>query len=336
MNIGLVLAGGVAKGAYQAGFLKALGEESNINVTSISGASIGVLGAYAYSAGKIDLLNQLWRGVHFDSLFDLAWQVWFKHYLRDKVKELVSPSDELRIPVYSPVCYLPFLHMDYCRMQGGYQQKWYKFLRSAISFPLISGGIRFFRGQISVDGGLMDNIPIQPILYNQSLDIILVLHFEAGFRPRRRYLQENVPIIDYDVSINNLFRKRSFDFHGDTLTSMLESGYAYGKQICEELFNHGKNTIEDLLAAAEKRRNDEFSLRMDNVTFETWVQRANNLFYPLIVSEAHNVYDVVDRKKCNKQIKKSVNSVKHLQSDSVSVCTTVVDEAESRLIDADL
>lgn len=297
MNVGLVLAGGVAKGAYQAGFLQALDEENGLNVTAVSAASIGVLGAYAYSASKLDLLSQLWKNVHFDSLVDLSGKVWFKHYLRDIINELVGKDDKLRIPVYAPVCYLPFLHLDYCRMKGDYQKKWYSLMRSAISFPIISGGIRFFRGQISVDGGLMDNIPIQPLLYNEKQDVILVLHFEAGFRPRRKYLLENVPIIDYDISLNNMFRKHSFDFHGDTLTSMMESGYEYGKQICADLFNGGKNGIEELLLFAEKRKNDELPLRLNNVTFETWVQRANELFYPLIANEGKNVYDVAERKQ---------------------------------------
>lgn len=304
MNVGLVLAGGVAKGAYQAGFLQALDEEKSVNVTAVSGASIGVFGAYAYSAGKLGLLRRLWESIHFDSLVDLAGQVWFKHYLRDKLNELVCKDDELKIPVYAPVCYLPFLHLDYCRMKGAYQKRWYSFLRSAISFPIISGGVRFFRGQISVDGGLMDNIPIQPILYNEKQDVILVLHFEAGFRPRRQYLLENVPIIDYDVSLNNMFRKHSFDFHGDTLASMLESGYDYGRQICEDLFNSGENGIEELLASAEKRKHDELPLRLNNVTFETWVRRANELFYPLISSKAQNIYDITERKREQKKNKK--------------------------------
>lgn len=301
MNVGLVLAGGVAKGAYQAGFLQALSEEKSVNVTAVSGASIGVCGAYAFSAGKLNVLAELWKNVHFDSLIDLAGSVWFKHFLRDKIKELVCENDKLAIPVYAPVCYLPFLHLDYCRLQGNYNEKWYSFMRSAISFPIISGGIRFFRKQIAVDGGLMDNIPIQPVLYNEKQDLILVLHFEAGFRPRRRYLQENVPIIDYDVSLNNMFRKRSFDFHCDTLSSMLNSGYDYGKQVCSDLFSSGKNEMAQLLAAAEKRKSQELPLRLNNVTFETWVQRANELFYPLILNEARNVYDINPQKNNKKE-----------------------------------
>lgn len=53
MNIGLVLSGGVAKGAYQAGFLKALEEEMGSNhITSISCASIGLFSGYAFAERK--------------------------------------------------------------------------------------------------------------------------------------------------------------------------------------------------------------------------------------------------------------------------------------------
>ena len=49
MKIGLVLAGGIAKGAYQAGFIKALKEElgDSNEIVAISCASIGFFGAYA-------------------------------------------------------------------------------------------------------------------------------------------------------------------------------------------------------------------------------------------------------------------------------------------------
>lgn len=300
MNIGLVLAGGVAKGAYQAGFLKAINEESNFNVSCISCASIGVFSGYAYSAGKIDKLIDIWNSVHFDSTVDFAGSVWFKHFLKDKVNELMDKEDFLSIPVYTPVCYLPFLHIDYCRMTGGYDKRWYNFMRSAASFPIIAGGIHFFRGQIALDGGLMDNIPVQTILRNERPDVILVLHFDAGYRPRKGYFDYGIPIIDYDISLHNMFRKRSFDFHGDTIKAMVQSGYEYGSEICAELFSGGTG-VDELIFFAERRRKKELPIRLNNTTWETWVQRVNEIFYPLIKNCGKKIYDVRSRVHRNKK-----------------------------------
>ncbi|MDY3205568.1 MAG: patatin-like phospholipase family protein [Arcobacter sp.] len=51
MKLGVVLSGGGAKGAYEAGFLKAL-SEFNIQPNAIAGTSIGALNGAVYSANK--------------------------------------------------------------------------------------------------------------------------------------------------------------------------------------------------------------------------------------------------------------------------------------------
>lgn len=307
MNVGLVLSGGLAKGAYQAGFLRAV-KESGVNVTSLSCASIGIFGGYAFSANKVDKLVSMWQQIHFDNVFDLAGSVWFKHFLKDEIKMIVEENDSLKIPLYAPVCYLPFLHMNYYKMYGEYDKRWNSFIHSAISFPFISGGPRFLKGQIALDGGLMDNIPVQPILFNEKVDVILVAHFEAGYRPRKNYLMRGIPILDFDISIHNMFRKRSFDFHGDTLKSMLDSGYEYGNCICKELFDG--RTVEETVSNSETIKEKEASLRFDNSTLDTWIQRANELFYPFVKKKRTKIRELVCVKE--KTTEREINVVKEM------------------------
>lgn len=65
MKLGVVLSGGGAKGAYEAGFLKAL-NEFNIQPDAIAGTSIGALNGAIYSANKNTkeaalILEKIWR-----------------------------------------------------------------------------------------------------------------------------------------------------------------------------------------------------------------------------------------------------------------------------------
>lgn len=65
MKLGIVLSGGGAKGAYEAGFLKAL-SELNIQPDAISGTSIGALNASVYAAHKntnnvANMLYNIWQ-----------------------------------------------------------------------------------------------------------------------------------------------------------------------------------------------------------------------------------------------------------------------------------
>lgn len=303
MKIGLVLSGGVAKGAYQIGFLKAveefLGRE---NISCVAGASIGAINGYAFCADKTEILYDFWNSAHFDSKTDLILDVWFKHYLKDVVSEIAKEGDLLKIPLYSPICYWPFIHMQYCKLYGNYNPKWYSFLRGAISFPIISGAPRFFKGQPVVDGGMMDNIPIFPLTEKEKPDLILVLHFSAGFRPRKFLIDRGIPILDYDISINDKFRKHSFDFHHDTLSEMIESGYKYGMEIYNNVFGAGSADIEEILERAGIQAAAESQLRLDNITFETWVERLNAIFYPLTKKNLKHFKDLTLKEKSDKTI----------------------------------
>ncbi len=300
MNIGLVISGGVAKGSYQVGFLKALNEEikhTSIKVSAVSCSSIGIFSGYAYAADKMDALSDIWNRVHFDSTVDLLYDVWFKHFLKDAIHELVKENDSLKIPMYTPICYLPFVHMDYFRLYGDFYKKWPRFMLGAASYPFLSGGIHWFKGQMSFDGGAMDNIPIMPLLFDGSPELILVLHFEAGFKPRKKYLDYGIPIIDFDISIDSVLRKHSFDFHHDTNIRRMEDGYIYGKKICSVLFDRGNNGLNEILNAAKEQKDKEFTKRLSSVTFETWVQRLNEIFYPFISRTNIKINNLSGRKK---------------------------------------
>ncbi len=311
VNIGLVLAGGVSKGAYQAGFLRALQDENILkNISAVSCSSIGLFGGYALSAGKIDILNEMWQSIHFDSSIDLMMNIWFKHFLRDVIDMLVKEDDVLNVPIYAPVVYLPFIHMEYCKLSGKYIKKWKSFIKGAVSYPVLTG-LNFFRGQLTFDGGAMDNIPVFPLLKHENVDVILILHFEAGWRPRRKYLLAGIPVLDYDISISDgIYRKHSFDFYSDTLKSRIETGYRYGKEICGKLFRGGDNDIGEVCAAAEEIKQSELPLRrLSNSTFETWVQRLNEVFYPYVSNADIKVRSLTgtENKYKNKDVKEYVN-----------------------------
>ena len=63
MRVGVVLAGGGGKGAYQAGVLSALDSVKGLEVVAVSGASIGALNAAAYSSKGARATIDLWRSL---------------------------------------------------------------------------------------------------------------------------------------------------------------------------------------------------------------------------------------------------------------------------------
>ena len=75
-GIGLVLAGGGGKGAYQLGVLKALKEKGLLDeVTAISGASIGAVNAMLYAQENIELMYKAWDEIDMLTLFDVELEM---------------------------------------------------------------------------------------------------------------------------------------------------------------------------------------------------------------------------------------------------------------------
>ena len=287
MKIGLVLAGGIGKGAYQAGFLKAFKEEfgDSNEVVAISASSIGLLGAYALAADKIDLLSEMWRKIHFESTADIMYSVWHSNFLREIIYELTDPSDELQMPIYAPVLLFPAIHASWSKMEGKYHKQWPRFMVSGSYIPLVCGGLKFWHGNLAFDGGGIDLVPLLPLVkqYKDKIDLIFVLHFNPEFKPRREYTQAGIPIIEYDISLYCPHRTRSFDFHSDTLTDRIKNGYDYGKKICSELFARGQNSVEDTLAAAARHHEEERERRLNSLYFNKVVV-LNNILHPFLAT----------------------------------------------------
>lgn len=66
----LVLSGGGARGAYEAGALKAI-KEVGLNVKGVYGTSVGSLNGVFYVQGDVDELYKIWQNLSFESVLEL-------------------------------------------------------------------------------------------------------------------------------------------------------------------------------------------------------------------------------------------------------------------------
>lgn len=69
-NIGIVLEGGGARGAYQIGSIKAL-IENNISYSAICGTSIGAINGAFVAQGDFDKIYEMWQSMSYKDLFDV-------------------------------------------------------------------------------------------------------------------------------------------------------------------------------------------------------------------------------------------------------------------------
>ena len=84
-KIGIALAGGGARGAYQIGAWKALKEQDIFDkITCFSGASVGSLNAVLYAMGDFELAYETWMKLDKDSLFNWEKQI-FSRIFKEKL-----------------------------------------------------------------------------------------------------------------------------------------------------------------------------------------------------------------------------------------------------------
>lgn len=276
MNIGIVFAGGAAKGAYQAGFMKSFFKYiDRDDIKAVSSSSIGVLNGYAVAANKVDQMYNFWKYCHFDNLFELMKSIYFQGYAKRIVNLFVDKDDFVDIPLYGGITLFPLLDYNVWKFEGEYNPEWRRFVRGAINFPPFMTPIHVFRKRLAFDGGLIDNIPVRPLMEKEDLDFILVLHFQSLYKVPEIYRHGKTVILDLDVSYKNVFRKYMFDFSNRALNNMLSSGEAYGEEICGRLFKPGytlDSIKEEIKLIYEEEA--EYRLKYPNMS---WILKANKI-----------------------------------------------------------
>jgi NTE family protein len=173
MKTGIVLSGGGARGVAHVGVLKAL-DELGIVIDCISGTSAGALAGALYAQGlKPDAIFELVKSLGFLSSVRPAWaRTGLLHM--DGIKELLQKNipvnnfKSLRIP-------LTVAATDIKKGQVHYfsEGELISAILASCSIPAIFNPVSL-NGNLYVDGGLVDNLPVKPI--RNQCDFIIGSH----------------------------------------------------------------------------------------------------------------------------------------------------------------
>lgn len=237
----------------------------------VSAASGGLFTAYALSADKLDMVENIYRKVDISRKTELLWQVFAKNILGKYLDALMDVSDELEIPICFPVSYLPILSTRYYFIKEKYNRIWRKHIMAATNFPFLKIIPSFLHGRIAIDGGAVDNIPLYPIFRNKrpvyedgELDLIIALHFDARYDYRAEFTTD-IPVLEIDLSACNGFNKAHYDFSHAEIEHRLKTSYEYGDKLCSRLFGGEcteeelKKTIDEIFLEEHTARQKSFS-----------------------------------------------------------------------------
>ncbi|MBB6623646.1 patatin-like phospholipase family protein [Clostridium gasigenes] len=256
MKIGLVLSGGGGKGAYELGVWKALKELGLDKYISVfSGTSIGAFNAVLFAQDDMMLAEQLWDEVTMDKLVPISKFELFKKgmgliigtknpnfakkYMNQKLEEgTVSKDGAVKIiekylkvdmiKERKKICYvtcteLPELKVKYFRLND-YDSKIAKaMILASASLPLIYDSTPVFENSY-VDGGIVDNTPIQPV-YGENCDVIIIVSLSKDAKVDR-LLYPNTHIIEiYPRNLVETILTGTLNLDKESKRNRIKEGY---------------------------------------------------------------------------------------------------------------
>ena len=244
---GLVLEGGGAKGAYQIGAWKAL-KEANIRIKGIEGTSVGALNGALICMGDLEKAESLWENISYSQIMSVDDKIMEDIFKQKKIsrdalkdmmdyisnggvditplKELIAECvDEEKIQNSPMDLYIHTFSVDEMRELNvdlkEIEPELIKdfLLASSYIFPIFKS--EKLHGKTYIDGGAINNVPVDTLIEKEYKDIIIVRIFGIG-REKKVKIPEDTTIytIAPTVSLGSIL-----DFNPKKSKMHLKRGY---------------------------------------------------------------------------------------------------------------
>ena len=249
---GLVLDGGGARGAYQIGAWKAL-HEAGVRIRGIAGTSVGALNGALICMGDVDEGEHIWKEMTFSKVMDVD-DDWMERLfqkevpMRELLKELMLRLRDGGIDV-TPLKDLIHNILDEDRIRSaGIDFSLLTFSLSDMKeldltldeipeglladFLLASACLLGFKneplhGKTYLDGGVINNVPLNSLVKRGYRDIITVRIYGPGREPRVR-LDEGTQV--YEIA-PRVHLGSIIEFQGKRSSQNLKIGYYDAKRM---------------------------------------------------------------------------------------------------------
>lgn len=267
MKIGLVLAGGGGRGAYEIGVWKALRElEIDKYIQVVAGTSIGALNAVLFLQGDLDKAEEVWYGISKNDVlptdnFDLMKKGvllvlgskninFIKKYMPKSLEQgnlsrkgLVDIMDNYidfsKIIKSGVCCYatcseVPSLKPKYFKLNNYSEAGIRRILLATSAIPIIYESEEI-NCRKYLDGSMGDNVPVQPV-YGEGCDVIIVVQLEKQVVVQREKFPNAkiIEIVPSEIDVGIL--SGTLDFTQEGIKKRIQQGYDDTKNLLEPIF----------------------------------------------------------------------------------------------------
>lgn len=266
MNIGLILSGGMAKGAYQIGALKALNEFiPQKDIKYMSCASIGVLNGYAYATKNLNRAELMWKNICTNDTKLLISQILRSSMLQHNIANLYDESKKLTSTFYASLLDISHRNIIYKDLSTVEENAIPLYLKASVAMPIYNRSVQI--SNISYfDGAIVDNIPVYPLL-KHNLDYIVCIYFDDTYYKFENTYFDN-KIIKITFPCESML-KQSLVFKQDGIEEMLKVGYERTSHLLKYIFSEGYDNLERIYSAIDflnQNKNNNLRITGDVIT----------------------------------------------------------------------
>lgn len=241
--IGIAFQGSACRAAFHAGVATAL-VEGGLDVRLTAGASSGSLCAAAWAAGKGTALPDIFRSLSGRSVLSLRRALWnrslfdMSHLLRTTLTHHLGGLDVREHPTEALIVATRLRSFERVVYSSRGEADLVEPLLGSCFLPVLYGRPVRVRGELLVDGGITDNLPIEELAARGATEIIAVLTRADGTvrkdlrRARwRPNLAGRTGAKLHVIKPKQPLAIRSWDFDRDRLERAIDEGYARGREL---------------------------------------------------------------------------------------------------------
>lgn len=276
-HIGLVLSGGMGKGAYQVGALTAIDEFFRpSDFEYVSAASIGVLNTYAYLTNKLTEAKKIWESVNLKGEKRFITSVLKSSFLQDTITTIIS-KETITNNFYVPLLDLSNRELDYYNFKDIAPMEIDPYLRASIAMPFYNKGISIGE-KILYDGAVVDNIPIFPVLRN-DLDYVICIYFDDF-----NYIFEDDSVDNRIIKLtfpDDKIISNSINVNHNAIIYMVNEGYSRTRRILSDIFSNGTDDLETIYRRIEQNNLLELNKKI-RITGDVVVTNMNKVVKKIV------------------------------------------------------
>lgn len=294
-KLGLVFSGGGGKGSYEIGVWKAL-EKFNItkHIRTVSGSSVGALNTALFLQGDYKKAKSVWLKINQEKILSLDYQKDLKNSIRDKFDfnksidnyifglkgygifsrsglidiidnnldlDLISNSD---ISGYCTCFKSTFpSQTEYLKLNGLQAYEIKNILLASSAIPIVFDNVKI-NGNLYMDGGIGDNVPINPA-YLEGCNFIIVVHLNRDSIINKSKFSNSTIVELFPQNDLGSFLSGTLNFSPHHILKRINEGYRDTCNIMESITNFLK-TDEKRINLHQEGHNNELLFKNEHIS----------------------------------------------------------------------